>query len=102
MGKTGLVHVQQGLRQDEVGGTDGGGQGAAEGAGVHHPAAVVHALHGGDGPGGIAEFAVVVVLDEIAMGGGVGPAEQLGPPSGGHGRAGGELVGGGHVGHSGP
>ena len=48
----------------------------------------------------VAEFAVVVVLDDVAVRRRVGPVEQLGALHGGHGHAHGKLVRGRDVGHA--
>ena len=79
---------------------DGGGDGAGEGAQVDDALVKVLALHGGDGPGGVAELAVVIVLHQIPPLPGC-PLEQAAAPGGGHGDAQGELVGGGDVGQAG-
>ena len=85
------VGLHQRPRQYHVGGADGRRDRAAERAQVDH-ALPVHTLHGGNGPGGVAELAVVVVLDHIPAGRALRPADQLRAPPGGHGEAGGELV----------
>ena len=95
------VPLQQGGGQDHVGHPDGGGDGPGKGAQVHHPPLPVQPLHSGDGAGGVAELAVVVVLNEVAPRGGVGPVEQPGAPARRHGHPRGELVGGGDVGQGG-
>ena len=101
VGELCLPAFQQSRGQNDEGHTDGGGNRAGEGTHVNDPAFPVHALQGRNGTGGIAEFAVVVILDEVAVGSGIGPMEEAAAPSRRHSDTQGELVGGSHVGQPG-
>ena len=95
------VAFQQSGRQDHEAHAHGGGDGLGEGVHVNDPPAAVDALQGGDGTAGEAELAVVVVLDDDAVGL-LRPAQQRLPPANGGDGAGGIVVGRGDVDHVGP
>ncbi len=97
----GLPAREQSLRQDHVGQTDRRGQAPGEGPRVNDPPVPVHSLHRGDRAAAVAEFAVIVVLDDPAAAR-HSPVQQPRPPRGGHRDAHRELVRGRQIGHGRP
>ena len=85
------VAFQQPGRQHQKAKTHRGGNGLGKGVQVNDPAPVIDALQGGDGTAGVAELAVIVILDD----GGAGilcPAQKCLPSGDGGHQSGGVLV----------
>ena len=90
------VAFQQPGRQHQKAETHRGGNGLGKGVQVNDPAPVIDTLQGGDGTAGVAELAVIVILND----GGAGilcPAQKSLPPGDGGHQSSGVLVVGGDV-----
>ena len=80
------------VRQHQIADAQAGRQAFGEGVDIHHAACAIQLAQRGDGAGGIAELTVVIILDDIPVRSGGGPAQQLEPPRRGHDRAEREMV----------
>ena len=82
-----MITRHQRVRQHQIPDAQAGRQALCKGVDIDHPPHAVQLAQRGDGARGIAELAVVIVLDDIPVWCCGRPAQNLQPAGGGHDRA---------------
>ena len=92
-----LIALQKARRQHHVADAQRWYQAFGEGVHVDDTALRILCVQRQDEASGITEFAVVIILDDVALADAVNPFKKLQPACYGHDDAGGEVVGGGKM-----